>query len=80
MDFYDHINNGEKYICDKCEVVELREDEFNEYTRNKFHYCEECWNYINLKKWACKCGNTGTIRSERMLPKTCPCGELTCLL
>lgn len=80
MNFYDYINDGLKYICDRCSVTELRFDEYRKNWNIPYHYCDECWNYINLKKWKCnKCYASGTHRSERLLPKTCSCGEIICL-
>lgn len=76
MDYYDQINDGNKYACDKCEVVNLSEFEFNNYIQYQYHYCELCWNYIHLKKGKCKCGSTMTNRSEYPSAKiTCGCGN-----
>lgn len=67
MDFWDHINIGESYLCDRCNVVELRNDEYNNKYR-EFRYCDECFRYINLSKWKCHiCNTTGTHRSERTI-------------
>ena len=75
MNFYDHLNNAEKYLCDKCNVVELREDEYlnnwkPDNTGNNtegFRYCQECWCYIHLQYWTDIDGNKHTLRSERIL-------------
>lgn len=65
MDFWDRINNGETYLCDRCNVVELRFDEFRFNWNAPYHYCDECWNWIHLQKWTDKNGNHHTLRSER---------------
>jgi len=65
--FYDHLNNAEKYLCDRCGVAELREDEYNKNRKNDSIYCDECWNWIHLKKWTDKDGNHHTLRSERIV-------------
>jgi len=68
MEYYDGINQGDWYLCDRCEVSKLNEYEYNKNIRKEFRYCDECWNWINLKKWECvKCHSTGTNRSERTL-------------
>ena len=81
MEYYDGINQGDDYMCDRCEIVKLS---YNEYTNNIraiegsndfMRYCHECRNYIILKKWKCNtCESSGTMRSERLLPKVC-CGQ-----
>ena len=63
--FYDHLNNGEKYLCDRCNVVELLEHEYKFNHANGSIYCELCWNWIHLKKWTDEKGNKHTLRSER---------------
>jgi len=81
MEYYDDINQGDWYLCDRCEVAKLRQDEYENNVRDivssdeKMRYCDECRNYIVIKKFKClKCSSTGTLRSERILPKVC-CGE-----
>ena len=81
MEYYDGINQGDDYMCDRCEIVKLS---YNEYTNNvreifnsgeTMRYCDECRNYIILKKWNCNtCKSSGTMRSERLVPKVC-CGH-----
>jgi len=80
LEYYDGINQGDDYLCDRCNVSKLRYDEYENNIRNmgeeQMRYCDECRNYIVLKRFKCnKCGNTGTMRNERILPKIC-CGEL----
>ena len=77
MDYYDHLNNGETYTCDKCEVVDLSESEYNNYIQFQFHYCELCWNYIHLKTGKCSCGCIMTNRNEYpLINVTCGCGKV----
>ena len=64
------------YICDKCQDEErnymtIGLIEYVKNQRNNCHYCTWCWNYINLKKWACGCGNSGTLRSSHQSLITC---------
>ncbi len=66
MPFYDHLNNGEKYFCDKCNVAELIENEYYTNRANGYIYCELCWNYIRLQSWTDSMGNKHTLRSERV--------------
>jgi len=75
-EYYDGINNGGKYECDKCNKVALSPQEYISYIRGQFHYCEICWNYIHLKKGTCdSCGNESTNRGEyRSLTLSCSCG------
>jgi hypothetical protein len=76
MSYYEGINEGNDYICDRCNVVKLREDEFNGNIRDivdsddKMRYCDECRNWINLQYWTDKQGNTHTLRSERLIEHT----------
>ena len=73
MEYYEGINQGDDYMCDRCEVAKLRVDEFNDNIRDivdsddKMRYCDECRNYINLQTWTDKDGNTHTLRSERII-------------
>lgn len=82
------LNEGFRYKCDKCKVVDLIDSEFKYNwrliyqgnSRVDYHYCDECWNFIHLKKWKCKvCKSTGSIRNERILPMNCGCGGKICL-
>ena len=76
-DFYQHLNNAEKYICDRCGVAELRADEYSNNRTKTGIFCDECYSWIHLKKWKCfDCGSSGTIRSERNLYKKCQCGNI----
>ena len=68
-------------MCDRCEIVKLDYDEYINNIRaiegsNDFmRYCDECRNYIILKKWNCNtCESSGTMRNERLVPKVC-CGQ-----
>lgn len=73
MEYWEGINQGDDYMCDRCNVVKLRADEFNDNVRDivdstdKMRYCDECRNYINIQTWTDKDGNTHTLRSERIL-------------
>ncbi len=67
MDFYDHLNDGEKYLCDRCGIVELRADEYYSNRKNDFIYCDECFYWIHLQKWTDSDGHSHTIRSERIV-------------
>ena len=75
MEYYEGINQGDWYLCDRCNVAKLRQDEYENNVRGDNRYCDECTNWIVIKRFKCsKCNNTGTLRSERILPKVC-CGE-----
>ena len=76
QEYYDHLNVGEKYTCDKCQVAILGHHEYDQYIKFQYHYCEPCWNYMRLKKGTCTCGSTMTNRSEteKILIK-CGCGK-----
>ena len=73
-EYYNGINAGDYYLCDKCNVAKLS---LNEYVTNirdiensieKMRYCNECRNYLILKKWKCNvCKSTGNTRNEREL-------------
>jgi hypothetical protein len=74
MDYWTGKNQGDYYLCDRCNVAKLSEYEYegnhNPDTNNR--YCTECVNWIILKKWECnKCHCSGTMRNERLLPKVC---------
>ena len=70
--YYEGINSGDYYLCDRCEVAKLRADEFNSNVRDivdsddKMRYCDECRNWINLQTWTDENGKH-TIRSERLV-------------
>ena len=76
MEYYDHLNQAEKYLCDKCNCVELSPQEYMNFIKGQFRYCEACWNYIHLKKGTCdKCKAEVTNRGEtRSLTLSCTCG------
>jgi len=78
QEYYDGLNDGGKYLCDKCDKVKLSEHEFCFFIKGQFHYCEPCWNYIHLKKGTCdSCGDYHTNRSEsRELIIKCNCGGM----
>lgn len=64
--FYEMLNSGMKYVCDRCDVVELREDEWSNNRNVKGVYCDECWCWIHLQTFE-RNGNKVTIRSERKI-------------
>ena len=77
QEYYDHLNAGEKYTCDRCKTAEIGAYEYDQYIKFQYHYCEPCWNYMQLKKGTCdQCGSTMTNRSEteKILIK-CGCGN-----
>jgi len=65
--FYEMLNNGMKYICDRDHVTVLREDEWNNNRNIRGVYCDECWCWIHLQTWTDANGNNYTLRSERKL-------------
>lgn len=67
--FWDRYNDGLRYMCDKCKVVELKYDEWDSNRNVRGIYCEECWNYIHLQTWIDENGNTHSLRSERLILK-----------
>jgi len=73
MEYWEGINQGDYYLCDRCEITQLRADEFNDNVRDivdsedKMRYCDECRNWINLQHYTDKDGNSYTIRSERII-------------
>ena len=74
LEWYDNIRNGWNPLCDRC-YNNISRNDFFENRNERGVYCEKCWNWIELKKWGCNiCGSKGTIRSERLLIKTC-CGK-----
>ena len=77
QEYYDHLNAGEKYTCDRCKKAEIGAYEYDQYIKFQYHYGEPCWNYMQLKKGTCdQCGSTMTNRSEteKILIK-CGCGN-----
>ena len=73
MDYWTGKNQGDYYLCDRCNVAKLG---FDEYTNNKrpiensndyMRYCDECRNWITLQTWTDSQGNKHTIRSERII-------------
>lgn len=80
--FYEGINSGYKYFCDRCGVTKLREDEYtNNHMINGCRYCDECRCYIKLQVYKCiYCNKSETKRSERILPMVCDCGGLVVCL
>ena len=82
MDYWTGKNQGDYYLCDRCNVAKLSEYEYegNHNPDNGNRYCTECANWIILKHYKCEsCGNSGSHRSERILPMNCQCGETLCL-
>ena len=74
MDYWEGKNQGDYYLCDRCNVSKLSHYEYegNHNPNNDNRYCTECANWIILKKWECnKCHSSGTMRNERLLPKVC---------
>ena len=73
MDYWEGINQGDYYLCDRCNVSKLREDEYEDNVRDiensieKIRYCDECSNWINLQTWIDDDGNKHTLRSERLI-------------
>ncbi len=63
--FYEMLNSGMKYLCDRCTVVELREDEWSNNRNVRGVYCDECWCWIHLQTWTDEKGHKLTLRSER---------------
>ena len=77
MEYWEGINQGDDYMCDRCNVSKLSHYEYegNHNPDNNNRYCTECANWIILKKWKCNnCESSGTMRNERLLPKVC-CGQ-----
>ena len=75
MEYWTGINQGDYYLCDRCNVAKLSEYEYDNNIKQDRRYCEGCINWINIRKFKClKCKNTGTMRNERLLPKVC-CGQ-----
>jgi hypothetical protein len=74
MDYWKGKNQGDYYLCDRCNVSKLSEYEYegNYNPDNNNRYCTECANYIIIRKWKCNtCESSGTMRHERILPKVC---------
>jgi len=67
MEFYDGINSGLIYVCDRCNVTSLREDEFLKNIKKDYKYCDECYTWLHLQRWKDDKGNTYTLRSERKI-------------
>ena len=73
MSFYNHINNSEKYLCDRCKVAELNAEQYDNHKRpiensdDVFRYCDECWNWIRIQTWTDKNGGVHSVRSERVI-------------
>jgi len=77
QEFKDHMEAGEEYTCDKCDTSILSPDEYDQYIKFQYHYCEPCWNYMKLKKGTCdQCGSSMTNRSEtETILIKCGCGN-----
>ena len=77
QEYYDHLNAGEKYTCDRCNTATLGAYEYDQFIKFQYHYCEPCWNYMKLKKGTCdKCGATMTNRNEHaIIFIKCSCGN-----
>jgi hypothetical protein len=76
MDYWTGKNQGDYYLCDRCNVAKLSEYEFYNNVRDiidsndKMRYCDECRNWLTLQTWTDKQGNKHTIRSERIIQNT----------
>lgn len=68
-EYWNEINLGNYYLCDRCNVSKLRADEFYENIQGEFRYCDECYNWTRLQVWTDNEGNTHTLRSERLVGK-----------
>ena len=76
QEFKDHAEAGEEYSCDKCQETKLNANEYDQYIKFQYHYCEPCWNYMRLKKGICTCGSSMTNRSETLETSVlCGCGK-----
>ena len=76
QEFKDHAEAGEEYSCDKCQETKLNANEYDQYIKFQYHYCEPCWNYMKLKRGTCTCGSTMTNRSEQEKTSVvCSCGK-----
>ena len=67
---------GYNYSCDRCLSLGIPQMTIGimDYIRNRNQngrYCKWCWNWINLKKWKCECGNNCTLRSSHQSLITC---------
>jgi len=74
MSYWEGKNQGDYYLCDRCNVSKLSHYEYegNYNPDNNNRYCTECVNYIIIRKWKCNnCESTGSMRNERILPKVC---------
>ena len=80
LEWYEGVRNGFIPLCDRCNE-NINRDEFFTQRNHRGVYCEGCWNWIHLQRFECgNCGLKKTLRSERILPMTCQCGELLCPL
>jgi hypothetical protein len=72
-DYWKEINLGNYYLCDRCKIVKLRVDEYDnnirhiENSNDYMRYCDECRNWLTLQTWTDSRGDKHTIRSERIL-------------
>jgi hypothetical protein len=67
MDYWVELNNGKRYICDRCNITKLRHDEYENNIRNDYRYCDECFTWLDLQVYKDNNGNTYKIRSERVI-------------
>ena len=73
MDYWKGKNQGDSYLCDRCNVSKLSHYEYEgnireiEGSNDFMRYCDECRNWINLQHYTDKDGNSYTIRSERII-------------
>ena len=64
-EYYENINIGLTCFCDRCKVNKLNPYEYAKNYNENGVYCQECWNWIHLKKWTDENGNKHTLRCER---------------
>lgn len=78
QEYYENLNLGINYLCDKCDVVKLSEKEFIENQKSGKTYCDSCYNWFVLKHGLCdNCGNIKTLRQEyNAVSIKCECGSV----
>lgn len=75
-EYYDQLNDGCKYFCDRCGVCELNQEEFINNIYKDLRLCEPCFNHSNMKNGECECGAKHSIRTNtRVFVKKCMCGK-----
>ena len=72
MEYYEGINLGDFYLCDRCNVSKLNYYEYEKNIIKEKRYCDECFQFKQLQKWSCdKCKSSGTLRSYRKFTHYC---------